>query len=131
MRAADARYEDLQVQLESQLLNQKALAASVQAEYRTAVLQLEADHEIHSDGIIGDLALKFSQERANELEERNGLEQQRLEIAIESNEARLMAEASRVQQLRALYELRRSQVDGLKVRPGIKGVLQQVPVAPR
>ena len=128
LRAADARYEDLQVQLESQLLNQKALAASVQAEYRTALLQLEADHEIHEQGIIGDLALKFSEERSRELEQRNRLQQERLAIAVESNEARLMAEAARVDQLRALFALRRSQVDGLKVRPGIGGVLQQVPV---
>ena len=128
LRAADARYEDLEIQLESWLLNQKALAASVQAEYRTAVLQLEADEEIHEQGIIGDLALKFSEERARELEERNRLEQKRLEIALESNEARLIAEASRVEQIRALHQLRRSQVDGLKVRPGISGVLQQVPV---
>ncbi|GMR21973.1 MAG: HlyD family efflux transporter periplasmic adaptor subunit [Acidobacteriota bacterium] len=128
LRAADARYEDLQIQLVSQLLNQKALAASVQADYRTAVLQLEADEEIHGQGIIGDLALKLSEERARELEERNRLEQERLEMALESNEARLLAEAARVEQLRALHQLRRSQVDGLKVRPGIRGVLQQVPV---
>lgn len=128
LRAADARYEDLQVQLESQFLNQKALAASVQAEYRTAVLQLEADREIHEQGIIGNLALRFSEERARELEERNRLEQERLGIAAESSEARLAAEASRVEQLRALYELRRSQVDALYVRPDIRGVLQQVPV---
>lgn len=128
LRAAEASYEDLQVQLQSQLLNQKALAASVQAEYRTAVLQLEADKEIHEQGIIGNLALQFSEERARELEERNRLEQERLAIAAESNVARLMAEASRVQQLRALNELRRTQVDGLQVRPGIRGVLQVVPV---
>ena len=109
-------------------MNQRALAASVQAEYRTAVLQLEADTEIHDECIIGDLALKFSAERATELEVRNGLEQKRLAIAMESNEARLAAEASRVQQLSALYALRKSQVDGLEVRPGIRGVLQQVPV---
>ena len=128
LRAAEASYEDLQVQLDSQLLNQKALAASVQAEYRTAVLQLEADQEIHEEGIIGDLALNLSKERAKELEERNRLEQERLAIAIDSNEARLEAEAARVSQLRALYALRRDQVDGLLVRPGIVGVLQQVPV---
>jgi len=128
LRAADASYEDLQVQLQSQLLNQKAAAASVQAEYRTALLQLEADQEIHEQGIIGGLALQFSRERANEYEERNKFEQGRLAIAAESNEARLLAEASRVDQLRALYALRRSQVEGLLVRPGIHGVLQQVPV---
>jgi HlyD family secretion protein len=129
LRAAEARFEDLKVQLESQLLNQRAQAASVQADFRTAVLQLEADKEIHDQGIIGDLALKLSEERAKELELRNQLEQERLQIAAESNEAQLMAEASRVDQLRALYHLRVSQVDALKVRPGIRGVLQQVPVA--
>jgi HlyD family secretion protein len=129
LRAAEARYEDLKVQLESQLLNQRAQAASVQADFRTAVLQLEADKEIHDQGIIGDLALKLSEERAKELEIRNQMEQERLQIASQSNEAQLMAESSRVDQLRALYHLRVSQVDALKVRPGIRGVLQQVPVA--
>jgi HlyD family secretion protein len=129
LRAAEASYEDLKVQLESQLLNQRAQAASVQADYRTAVLQLEADKEIHGQGIIGDLRLKLSEERANELEIRNRMEQERLGIAAQSNEAQLMAQSSRVDQLRALHQLRVSQVDGLKVRPGIKGVLQQVPVA--
>jgi HlyD family secretion protein len=129
LRAAAARYEDLKVQLESQLLNQRAQAASVQADYRTALLQLEADREIHAQGIIGDLRLKLSEERAKELETRNQMEQQRLAIATESNEAQLAAEASRVEQLRALVHLRMSQVEALKVRPGIRGVLQQVPVA--
>lgn len=129
LRAAVARYEDLKVQLESQLLNQRAQAASVQADYRTAVLQLEADEEIHDQGIIGDLRLKLSQERAKELEIRNEMEQARLAIATQSNEAQLEAEASRVEQVRALHHLRVSQVDALKVRPGIEGVLQQVPVA--
>jgi HlyD family secretion protein len=128
LRAAEARYADLKVQLESQLLNQKAQAASVQAEYRTALLQLEADKETHDQGILGDLALKLSQEKANELENRNKLEQQRLEIAAESKDAQLAAEATRVDQLRALFQLRMNQVDALKVRPGIRGVLQQVPV---
>ncbi len=129
LRAAEARYEDLKVQLQSQLLNQRAQAASVQADFRTAVLQLEADKEIHDQGIIGNLALKLSEERAKELEIRNQLEQQRLQIASQSNEAQLMAESSRVEQVRALHHLRVSQVDALKVRPGIRGVLQQVPVA--
>ena len=129
LRAAEARFEDLKVQLESQLLNQRAQAASVQADFRTAVLQLEADKEIHGQGIIGDLRLKLSEERAKELELRNQMEQERLAIATESNEAQLEAESSRVEQLRDLHSLRVSQVDGLKVRPGIRGVLQQVPVA--
>lgn len=128
LRAAEASYEGLQVQLESQLLNQKAEGASVQADYRTAVLQLEADREIHGQGLIGDLALEFSRQRAAELEERNRNEQERLRIAADSIDAQLTAERARVGQLRALYELRRSQVEALDVRPGLGGVLQQIPV---
>ena len=45
-----------------------------------------------------------------------------------STDAQLAAEQARVAQRRALYELRRSQADALKVRAGLDGVLQQVPV---
>jgi HlyD family secretion protein len=117
LRAAEARYEDLKVQLESQLLNQRAQAASVQADYRTAVLQLEADKEIHAQGIIGDLRLKLSQERANELQTRNQMEQQRLAIAAESNAAQLAAEVSRVEQLRALHSRGSQSASGHPRRP--------------
>ncbi len=128
LRAAEARFEDLEVRLESQLLNQQALAASVQADFRQAELQLEADRETYEQGIIGKLTLEFSQERTKELRKRNELEQKRLKIANESNEAQLRAERAHLQQLRALFELCKSQVAGLEIRPRIRGVLQQVPV---
>jgi HlyD family secretion protein len=128
LRAAEASYEDLRVRLESQLLNQRAVAASVQAEFSQARLQAEADQELHDQGLIGDLTLKLSQVRSDELATRHELEQQRLEIASESVDAQLAAEKARVAQMRALYRLRRDQVDALKVRAGIDGVLQQMPV---
>lgn len=128
LRAAQARYEDLRIQLESQLLNQRATAASIQAEFRQAELQLEADEDIHKQGLIGDLALRFSEERRTELATRNGLEQNRLRIATESNVAQLAAEKARRQRTQALFVLRQSQVDGLQVRAGIPGVLQELAV---
>jgi HlyD family secretion protein len=128
LRAAEARYLDLKVQLESQFLNQRAVAASVQAEFNQATLQAEADRDLHSQGLIGDLTLKLSEVRADELATRHELEQQRLTIASESVEAQLAAEKARVDQMRALYGLRRTQVSALKVRAGIDGVLQQMPV---
>lgn len=128
LRAAEARLEDLRVQLESQLLNQRALAASVQADYSQARLQAEADRDLHNQGLIGDLTLKLSEVRADELAIRHDLEQQRLQIASDSVKAQLAAENARVEQVRALYRLRKSQVDALQVRAGINGVLQQMPV---
>jgi HlyD family secretion protein len=128
LRAAEASYEDLRVRLESQLLNQRATAASVQAEFSQAKLQAEADQDLHNQGLIGDLTLKLSQVRADELATRHELEQERLEIASDSVEAQLSAERARVAQVRALYLLRKNQVDALKVRAGINGVLQQMPM---
>lgn len=128
LRAAEASYEDLRVRLESQLLNQRATAASVQAEFSQAKLQAEADRDLHNQGLIGDLTLKLSQVRAEELATRHELEQERLEIASDSVEAQLSAERARVEQVRALYTLRKNQVEALKVRAGINGVLQQMPM---
>jgi HlyD family secretion protein len=128
LRAAEADFQDLKVQLESQLLNQQAAAASIEGEFNQAKLQAEADQELHDQGLVGDLIVKLSTVRARELATRHGLEQKRLEIASESRDAQLSARRARVEQIRALAELRREQVRALKVRAGIKGVLQQVPV---
>jgi len=128
LRAAEARYEDLKVQLQSQFLNQRAAAATVRADFNQARLQEEADQDLHNQGLIGDLTLKLSEVRADELAIRHDLEQQRLAIASESVEAQLAAERARVDQTRALFRLRREQVGALKVRAEIDGVLQQTPV---
>ncbi len=126
--AAEAEYVDLKVQLQSQLLNQQADAASVRAEYSQAKLQAEADKKLREEGLIGDLIVQLSSVRAKELATRHELEQQRLEMASESVDAQLAARRARVDQFRALAELRHEQVRALKVRAGIDGVLQQVPV---
>jgi len=128
LRAAELQYADLQVQLKSQILNQRAAAASVQSEFNQATLQAVADEKLRAENLIGELILKQSKLRAEELAIRHDLEQKRLEIASESVEAQLAARRASVEQYRALYRLRVGQVEALKVRAGIDGVLQQVPV---
>jgi len=128
LRAQEAELADLKVTVESQLLNQRATAATVASEFNQAKLQAEADERLYAEKLIGELILKRSQVRAEELATRNDLEQQRLEIATESVEAQLAAKRATVEQFRALYNLRRSQKGALTVRAGISGVLQEVPV---
>jgi HlyD family secretion protein len=128
LRAQNAELADLRVRLESQLLNQRAVSAGVASEYKQARLQAEADEKLHAEHLIGDLILKRSKVRAEELATRNELEQQRLQIAAESGEAQLQAKRATVEQFRALYDLRRSQKEALTVRAGIDGVLQELAV---
>jgi HlyD family secretion protein len=127
-RAAEARYTELKVRLQSQLLDQKAAAARVSAEAKQARLQADADTELAKNGLIAGLTLKLSLSAAEELEHREGIEQQRLAIAGEAIEAQQRVQQAEVDQARAQARLRRSQVEALQVRAGIDGVLQVVPV---
>jgi HlyD family secretion protein len=125
LRAAEARYTELKVRLQSQLLDQKAAAARVAAEAKQARLQADADAELARNGLIAGLTLKLSQSAAEELEHREGIEQQRLAIAGEAIEAQLRVQQADVEQARAQARLRRRWTR-LQVR--IDGVPQVVPV---
>lgn len=127
-RAAEARYTELRVRLESQFLDQRAVAARVSAESRQARLRADADAELAKNGLIAALALKLSQSAADELEHRERIEQQRLAIAGQAIEAQLRVQQAEVEQRREMARLRRSQVEALQVRAGLDGVLQIVPV---
>jgi HlyD family secretion protein len=127
-RAAEAQYAELKVRLESQNLDQRAVAARVEAEAKQARLQADANAELARNGLIAGLTLKLSQSAADELDNRRHIEQQRLAIAGEAIEAQLRVQQAEVEQRRAQARLRRSQVDALRVRAGLEGVLQVVPV---
>jgi HlyD family secretion protein len=127
-KAGQAEYESRKAELESELLNQRAGVARVEAEYRQAALQLEANETLWKDQLISEIQLKQSRSQAQELQNRFEIEQKRLEIASQNIKAQLAPQQAEVDKLRTLYELRRRQLDDLKVRAGIAGTLQVVPV---
>jgi HlyD family secretion protein len=127
-RAADARYTELKVRLESQLLDQRAAAARVEAEAKQARLRADADTELAKHGLVSSLDLKLSQSKADELDHRQQIEQQRLAIAGEAIEAQMRVQQAEAEQRWGQARLRRSQVEALHVRAGLDGVLQVVPV---
>jgi HlyD family secretion protein len=128
LSAAEAEYADLKVRLDSALLNDQAAAARVESEYRQALLQFEADDRLLREGLIPDITQKLSKLKADELKGRTEIEARRVEITKESNAKQLASEQARLEQTRALYDLRKGQLDDLHLRPGISGVLQDVPV---
>ena len=128
LRAAQAAYVELKVRLNSQRLDQEAAAARVQAEHSQAKMQADRDEELFKNGLLPDITRKLSRVSADELANRYRVEQERLAIAGESVTAQLAVQQARVEQARALARVRRDQVQGLKVRAGLEGVLQLVPV---
>lgn len=127
-RAADANLKSRQADLEGALLNQEAAVARVEAEYRQAALQLEANEQLYKDSLLSELQLKQSRSQAQELKNRWEIEEKRLTLARQNIEAQLAPQHAEVERLRTLYQLRRRQLDQLKVRAGMPGVLQVVPV---
>ena len=128
LRRAQAEHANLRVQLESALMTQRSGAAQVETDYLEAKLRAERDDELVKLGLVYDLDHRISRGRAESLATRNRLEQERLGVANKAIEAQMEAKQAEVDQRQALYELRRSQVEALRVRPGMSGVLQRVPV---
>jgi HlyD family secretion protein len=128
LRAAEADLASVKVRLQNELLQQQSAAADIQAQYHRARITAEANEQLSKEGLQSNVTTQISRVEADELANRNRIEQERLKIRGESAAAQLASEEARVAQRRALYELRRSQVEALKVRAGIAGVLQIVPV---
>jgi HlyD family secretion protein len=125
LKAAEADYRNWQVQLASQVLAQKSEAAKSQSEYTQAKLQADTDAELQKLGVISENALKVSKEKARELATRNEIEHQRLDNSGQVLEAQLQAKQAEIEQFRALARLKQSRLDGLRVRAGTNGVLQE------
>jgi HlyD family secretion protein len=128
LKGAEADYANLEVQSNSELMNQKSVEAGVRSDYEQAKLQHEVDYKLYQEGIDADVTQKLSKVKEDQLAIRVALEADRTSIAADSARARLQAQQSRIDQYKAMYGLRKSQADALHVRAGIDGVLQLLPV---
>lgn len=128
LRAAEARFSNRRVELESQLLTQRSQLATVESELLQANLQAEADEQLAAGGLVSSIQLRQSQSQARALATRQELERERLQIAQDAVEVQMAVEESDVDRFRTLWRLRLDQVDDLQVRAGMTGVLQQVPL---
>jgi len=128
LKAAEADLANLKVQVNSELMNQKATEASVRSDYEQTKLQHEVDFKLHQEGIGAEINEKQSKVREEQLKIRVGLEEDRTRISADSAIARIQAQQSRVDQAKATYALRKSQSEALRVRMGMTGVLQLLPV---
>jgi HlyD family secretion protein len=128
LKAAESEYQNLKVTLESNLMNQKADAATVNADYTEAKLHSDSDKTLFDSGVISGLAYDDSKNKTDELTTRNNIETARLEINQKAIESQLAQEQAKVDEMRALADLKQKQLDALQVRGGIDGVLVDLPL---
>jgi HlyD family secretion protein len=126
LKAAEAGYTDLAVQLRTQLFDKKSAAAQVTSDYKEAALHADRDLKLEKEGLLPKLDAEISTNKAEQLKIRNDLEEQRLKIIDESAQAQLAAQKVKIEQARALFELKKNQLEQLKVRAGAAGVMAQL-----
>ncbi len=128
LRAAEAQLTNLKVQLESGLLASEATAARAKSDYETSKLQAEVRQELFRDGLVSELELKLTEATAAQAANSNQIEQKRYAFSQESIKPQLAVQEAEVERLRSLAKLRQEELDALKVRSSMAGVLSALPV---
>ena len=128
LKGAQAAYLQTKAQLENQLMDKRTAAASVSSQYRTAEMQKQAFEQLGKLGLKAEIDVKTTDVQAKELAKQNDLAQKEVETFANSIEAQLAVQEANVNQKRALYALKKSQLEGMHVRSGIDGMLQELDV---
>jgi len=128
LRAAEADYNSLKARLDAETLNQRATAAIVRADHDIAQNDRKMNEALAKEGLVSNQILMQAVTRAESLITRNRIESERLKVQEASAAAQLQSAQALVDQRRSNFNLRRQQVDQLRVRAGMTGVLEQVPV---
>ncbi len=128
VQSAEASLANLRVQVQNDLLQQRATAASIDADYNKARMQAEMNDALAQKQLVSELTLRQSKLDEQQLDVRRKIAQEQLDTRAESSRAQIAVQQSAVDQARAVLQLKKRQYGELKVRAGLDGVLQVVPV---
>jgi HlyD family secretion protein len=128
VKGAEAELNNLKAQLQNQLMDQKAKAAVVRSAFHQAQIQRETNEELFKLGLTSDVILRTSKVAEEELGKQNEIAEKQVETFANSIDAQIAVQQAKVDQLHALAQLKQSQVEQLKIRPGIDGMLQELDV---
>jgi HlyD family secretion protein len=128
LKGAQAQYEQTKAQLQNQLMDKRTQAASISSQYRTAEMVRQTKEQLGANGLAPQLDVKTAQVQAEELAKENDLAQKEVVTFENSIAAQLAVQDASVNQKRAMYDLKKSQLDELHIRPGIDGMLQELDV---
>lgn len=129
LKSAEADFLNTKAKVNSDLgqLNQEA--ATVKADCEDAKRTADADRELVKIGVLPQQTLDTAIGKEQELATRYKIEQDRIALSEKSTDTQLAVAQAKIDQMRALAQFKHKQLDALKVRAGIPGVLQDVPVA--
>lgn len=128
LAAAEAGLANIKVQLQNDLLAARATAANIEGDFQKARMNAEMKEALAKDQLVSELELRQAKVDADQLAVRSQIAKEQLASKADSMRAQTAVQQSAVDQARALLQLTRQQRDELKVRAGLEGMLQLVPV---
>jgi HlyD family secretion protein len=127
-QSAEAAFLNKKADLQSQYLNQQADVATIEANYRQAALDLEANEQLQKDGLVSELTVKLKRTQASDQQNRLKIAQHRLKMTEDGLKSQIAPQEADVNLKRAAYDLSMRKLDDLRVKAGMSGVLQLVSV---
>jgi HlyD family secretion protein len=123
LKESEADLKNTAVTLQSTLMGQRSTAATVNADFETAKRQATTDEALYKLGVVSGITAQASQSKAQGLTTQNQMQQNVVSINEKALETQLSVQQAKVDQARAVYGLKKQQLDALRVRAGISGVL--------
>ncbi|GMV23661.1 MAG: HlyD family secretion protein [Vicinamibacterales bacterium] len=128
LRSAEAQLATSRANLATTRLQFETNVANAEADLRQAELTYQANNELFKQGLVPDLQIKQLEAAVNRAKNTVALEQKRLQANRDNESSQLAPQEADVARLRAAWQLEQNNLSDLKVRAGMHGVLQVVPV---
>lgn len=125
-KQAEANYADLKVRLQSQTFDEQSLVATMQGDLKQAQITKDIEEKLLESHLDSQLNARLAIAKWEQAEIRFQMEKQKLDIMKQSVDAQLEAQHVLIEKLRATWMLKKKQVDGLTIRAGIKGRMQEM-----
>lgn len=124
LQGAEAALAKARADLRGALLTQEAAVAQVEASYEEASAQTKARQQLLKEGLVSELEVLQYSAPAGAFAAQLEAERKRLAITKETAADQVGQQEAEVKRLRTMYVLRRRQLENLRVRAGVDGVLQ-------
>jgi HlyD family secretion protein len=128
IKVAEAEFASTRAAHQSAAINQQIQLANLEHNEKRLQLDADTEDELAKNGLTSQLTVRRAHLAAENAAGQVQQEKQRLGLTARANAAEITAREARLDQLRAALELKKFQVEGLNIRAGVSGVLQQVSI---
>lgn len=130
LASAEAVLIQLRSSLQTQRLTQAGLVAQTRTQHMAAVRAYETNQRLYdvNPQLVAKNDFDQTRDQALELEQRVGLEEERLAVLASSVDEQIAAQEAQIRRLRSIVDFNETRVASLRVSSPVAGVLAELPL---